>query len=141
MTLKKLLLYILFFAAVTSSSGQVVGKIFDAEYANENFGSVISSVLISNIELREMLEKAGTYIMLNIDTGNIRALDQNRTSVLGTAESENEVFYKISTSRIELLFEKGGEKNTTIEMRPEILTLTNGEFTLDLTWPCPPYCD
>ncbi|VAX19300.1 hypothetical protein MNBD_IGNAVI01-1493 [hydrothermal vent metagenome] len=141
MTLKKLLLYILFFAAVTSSSGQVVGKIFDAEYANENFGSVISSVVISNIELREMLEKAGTYIMLNIDTGNIRALDENRTPVHGTAESENEVFYKISTSRIELLFEKGGEKNTTIEMRPEILTLTNGEFTLDLTWPCPPYCD
>jgi len=141
MGLTKSLVFILFLVAVTSSSGQVIGKIFNAEYADQNFGDVISYVEIDNVELENMLKNAGEYIMFNIDTKSVRALDGNRTSVHGNADSENEVFYKMSTSQVELLLEKGGQKNTTIEMRPETLTLTNGEYTLEMSDPCPPVCD
>lgn len=141
MCLTKSLLFILLLAAVTSSSGQVIGKIFNAEYANQTFGEVVNSVEIENSQLTSLLNSAGEYIMFNIDTKSVRALDGNRTSVHGNADSENEVFYKLSTSQVELLFEKGGQKNTTIEMRQETLTLTNGEYTLEMSDPCPPHCD
>jgi len=78
--------------------------------------------------------------MLNINTGEIRALNGNRMSVKGDAKSDEEVFYKMSTSQVRKLLEKGGEGSTKIEMRPETLTLTNGSYTMDLTIPCPPDC-
>jgi hypothetical protein len=119
---------------------QVVGKIFDKEYADKEFGNVKNSVEISNSELLDLLDKSGEYIMLNIDTGEIRALNNNRESVQGFAKSDNEVFHKMSTSQVKLLIEKGSKENTSVEMRPETLTLTNGQFTLELTIPCPPFC-
>jgi len=68
MGLTKSIIFIFLLAAVTSSSGQVIGKIFSSEYADLNFGNVISYKEIDNVELRDMLQKAGTYIMFNIDT-------------------------------------------------------------------------
>ena len=46
----------------------------------------------------------------------------------------------MSTSQIKKLIKEGKENITKIEMRPETLTLTNGEFTLEMTIPCPPIC-
>jgi hypothetical protein len=79
--------------------------------------------------------------MLNIDTGSLRVLDGKRTSVSGEAKSDEEVFYKMSTSQVLKLLEKGQKGTTSIEMRPETLTLTNGNYTMDLVQPCPPFCD
>ena len=121
-------------------NAQVIGKIFDADYANKEFGKVKSSVEINNTELKNLLEEAGEYIMLNINTGEIRALNGNRMSVKGDAKSDEEVFYKMSTSQVRKLLEKGGEESTKIEMRPKTLTLTNGSYTMDLVQPCPPKC-
>jgi len=138
----KSLLFVLFLAAATSSSRQVAGKTFNAEYANQNFGDVVSYIEIDNVELEYMHKNTGEYIMFNIYTISIKALDENRTSVHEKTDSENEVFYKLSTTvQVELLLEKGGYKITSMEMRPETLTLTNREYTLEMSDPCPPNCD
>ena len=121
-------------------NAQVIGKIFDADYANKEFGEVKSSVTTNNNELKSLLDEAGEYIMLNIDTGELRALDGNRKGIKGDAKSDEEVFYKMSTSQVLKLLEKGGKGTTQVEMRPKTLTLTNGNYTMDLTWPCPPEC-
>lgn len=55
---------------------QSIGEIFDKNYADQEFGEVLSSVEIANDELRGLLLNAGEYILLNIDTGNIRAVDK-----------------------------------------------------------------
>ena len=123
-----------------SLNAQVIGKIFDADYANKAFGEVLNSVEINNIELESMLKSAGEYIMLNIDTGDLRALDGERKSIRGFVKSENEVFYRMSTSQVDLLINKGTKSSTQIEMRPKTMTLTNGSFTLEMTLPCPPNC-
>ena len=107
----------------------------------KNFGEVITFVKIDNTELKSMLSNAGEYIMFNIGSGDIRALDGNRTSVHGKAMSEAEVFYKLSTSQVKLLLDKGMQNSTSVEMRPETLTLTNGVYTLEMSFPCPPICD
>lgn len=78
--------------------------------------------------------------MLNIETGIVRALDNKRNSISGFANSEREVFYRMSTSQVSLLLKKGKRKSTKIEMRPKTLTLTNGFYTLEMVMPCPPQC-
>ena len=121
-------------------NAQVIGEIFGADYANNEFGEVKSSVTINNNELKSLLDAAGEYIMLNIDTGELRALDGNRKGIKGNAKSDDEVFYKMSTSQVLKLLEKGEERTTQVEMRANTLTLTNGNYTMDLVWPCPPKC-
>ncbi len=122
------------------STAQIIGKIFDKDFADNEFGEVINFIEIDNNSLTDLTETAGEYIMFNIDTGILKALDKDRNSVLGEAVSAEEIFYKLSTSLINKLTTEGKENITKIEMRPETLTLTNGEFTLELTIPCPPYC-
>ncbi|MEE9430853.1 MAG: hypothetical protein V3V16_07435 [Melioribacteraceae bacterium] len=128
------------FFSFNSLNAQVIGKIFGADYANKEFGEVVKFVEINNYELESMLKNSGEYIMLNIETGIVRALDNKRNSINGFAISEREVFYRMSTSQVELLLKKGRMKSTKIEMRPKTLTLTNGSYTLEMVLPCPPHC-
>lgn len=137
----RLLISLLFLiVSFNISTAQIIGKIFDKDFAYQEFGAVLNSVEIDNNSLTDLTETAGEYIMFNIETGILRALDKDRNSVLGEAISAEEVFYKMSTSQIQKLIENGKENITKIEMRPETLTLTNGEFTLEMSMPCPPYC-
>lgn len=126
--------------SLNNLNAQVIGKIFNKDFANSEFGQVINSVEVDNASLTEMLISSGEYIMFNIETGAIRALNLNRENVQGSAVSNEEVFYKMSTSQVYLLLEQGAEKVTKIERRPKTLTLTNGEFTLEMVDPCPPEC-
>ncbi len=83
-------LFVLFFLNV--SNAQVIGEIFDKAYADQEFGNVLSYIEIENDDLAEMLKTSGEYIMLNIETGTIRAIDAQRKSVQGSAVSNEEVF-------------------------------------------------
>ena len=141
MTRNLYVLFILIFSSFCSLNAQVIGKIFDANYANNEFGAVVRFIEVDNDELKSMLDIAGEYIMLNIESGNLRALNNDRNSVLGSADSDTEVFYKMSTSQVYLLLQQGSKKTTNVEMRPKTLTLTNGIYTLELTQPCPPFCN
>jgi len=120
---------------------QVIGKIFDANYANEEFGQVVNFTEINSNELINLINNADEYIMLNIESGIIRALDSKRNSIQGSAVSNEEVFYKMSISQVNLLIKKGSEETTIIEMRPKTMTLTNGSYTLEMIKPCPPNCN
>lgn len=128
------------FCFASFSNAQVIGEIFDKDFANQEFGKVVSSVNIDNSILDAMLKVAGEYIMLNIDGDKLAAIDKDRKSVSGLVVKPEEVFYKMSTSQVELLIKKGGKKSTIIQMRPKTLTLTNGDFTLERASPCPPDC-
>lgn len=139
--MQKIIFLCLFLIFSNFLCAQTIGEIFDKNYADQEFGEVLSSVEIANDELRRLLLNAGEYILLNIDTGKIRAVDKDRNSILGNANSVEEVFYKMSTSKVNLLIEKGKQPVTKVEMRPETLTLTNGSFTLEMVVPCPPNCD
>jgi hypothetical protein len=139
--MQKIIFLCLFLILSNFLCAQTIGEIFDKDFADSEFGEVLSSVEIANDELRGLLLNAGEYILLNIDTGKIRAVDKDRNSILGNANSADEVFYKMSTSKVNLLIEKGKQPVTKVEMRPETLTLTNGSFTLEMVVPCPPNCD
>jgi hypothetical protein len=122
-------------------AGQFIGEIFDRDFADKEFGKIFKSIEVKNSILFEVLTQSNEYLMFNIETGELRVLDGNRNPILGLANSNKEVFYRMSIKSIKLLLEKGKKETTFFEMRPNTLTLTNGNYTLERVLPCPPFCD
>lgn len=54
--------------------------------------------------------------------------------------SSNEVFHLFSVSIVQELLTKGSNAVTFVENRQNVLTLTNGDETLELSESCPPIC-
>ena len=138
--MRKIILVFFLFCFSSFSIAQTIGEIFDKDFADQEFGQVVTFVEVESKELTDLLKLSGQYIMLNIDSGNLRAIDADRKSVAGLAIFPEEIFYNMSTSQVKLLIKNGGRKTTKVEMRPKTLTLTNGNFTLEMIRPCPPYC-
>lgn len=136
----KLCMIIYFFCLTNLNYAQVIGEIFDKEIADQKFGNVISYLEIKSTDMDSMLQISGEYIMFNADSGKIRVIDSERNSIMGYAISEEEVFYNFSSSKVDELLVKGQKKMTSFEMRTKTLTLTNGDFTLEMSLPCPPFC-
>ena len=52
----KIIYLVIFFVSLTSLNAQVIGKIFDKDYADREFGAVVTFVEIDNNELTDLLE-------------------------------------------------------------------------------------
>lgn len=133
--------YFLLFGA--AAYAQVVGQIFTKEEANKKYGTVVESVSFPVRSLQVVLDKADKYVMFNIIDKQLYILDENRTALYpsGSTVDDKQVFYYFSKSIVEGLInftEK--QNNLDIELRKDVLSITYGEFTLELQMLCPPYC-
>ena len=121
-------------------AGKIIGEIFSKDKANEEFCDVQKSVEVKTDTLENLLARAQEYVMFNIETNDFKMLAEGRVSIRGKVDSDNEVFYRVSISKINELLELGKNGTTYIEMRPKTLTITHGSYTLEKTLPCPPFC-
>jgi hypothetical protein len=121
------------------------GMIYSNEEASELYGGVKSSLRIDTSQIRNLLEKTKNNFMLKLkDDSELIILGDKRKPLYPSDYKvlKDEVFSSFSKSRVTELLSKGSNKTTNIEIRSEnILTVSNGEYTLELSWPCPPYCD
>lgn len=124
------------------SSAQTAGKLYSKNEANSIYGPVISSVKINTADLSNMLSKTSNYIMFSIKNGSPAILDNKRSSLYprNLAISAEEVFHVFSVSIVKELITKGGSTETYIENRKNVLTITNGAYTLEMALACPPFC-
>ena len=69
-------------------------------------------------------------------------LDDNRNVLtpIGVHVSNAEVFSVYSLSVIQQLISDGGSSVTFVEKRENVLTITNGNYTLEYAYLCPPFC-
>jgi len=127
----------------TSISAQEVGEIFTKQKADDLFGEVLESYSVSTSTVIKWLSSTNDKIMFLLKNGTLTVLGDDRDLVYSTTQysETNEVFHLCSKSRASLLLDSGGNSITYIENRTNVLTITNGSFTLEKTWPCPPYCD
>lgn len=126
--------------------GKTAGVIYSREEADKLYGKVLNSKAISNEELNGYLSKTDSYIMLYFNKDQKAApviLDQSQKALNTSYESkasrpaELKVY---SVSKVKELIEKGGENTTMIEQREDVISLTNGEYTLEMSLGCPPWC-
>ncbi len=141
-----LLLGVLFFSntifAQTQTTG-VIGKLFTKTEANTLYGPVLKSVTINTSALSALLSRTPKFVLFNIINGQLYILNSNRSLLSGpsTALSASQQMRVASTSVFNQLIQKGGASTTTVELRGNgVLTVTNGNDTLEETTSCPPYC-
>lgn len=139
------LLSLVIFVLVMNISifAQEYGKIFTSTEADSLFGPVLTKHVMEKDALNSSLQKTEKVIMFRIENNDLIILGDERT-VLYTTNAytdKNEVFSTFSKSKVLELEQAGNKAVYLIEQRKEHLTITNGDYTLEVSIPCPPYCD
>jgi hypothetical protein len=121
----------------------IVGKIYTNAEANTLFGPVITSVPISSIQLTNLTSQTTNYLMFRVLNGKLTILGDKRLVLYPMSATVNlqDIFRYLSISLIRNIIKDGNSPTTYIEIRNnEILTITNGVYTLENTVECPPFC-
>jgi 16S rRNA A1518/A1519 N6-dimethyltransferase RsmA/KsgA/DIM1 with predicted DNA glycosylase/AP lyase activity len=122
---------------------QVIGKIYTKSTANNLYGSVLNSVEINSSLLQKLTSQTPNYIMFQIIQGKLVVLDSKRNVIYTNgnfnAVSASTVFRIFSTSIVNELLKEGNNSETYIEIRNNVLTITNGDETLEESELCPPF--
>ena len=82
--------------------------------------------------------------MFRINNGNLVILGDQRNVLYpaGAVVSPQDEMRLFSVSLVKKILFDGNNTNTNIEIRNNnVLTLTNGNYTLEYSWPCPPSCE
>ncbi len=143
------LLFILGSVTQITAQGKLgkVGKIFSVEEANALFGEVKSSKTINTKFLRNVLNKSKHYVRMKMkrnmmtifeDTFDVESFNRKHKITAITVDDSPEHIFSKET--IKELIDLGGSDVTIIQDRGEVLTVTNGAYTLEFAVGCPPFC-
>jgi hypothetical protein len=120
------------------------GTIFSREDADKQFGLPILSLEIKNEIIYDCLSKSTGFVMFNIMDNAVCILDNKRNTLLpaGKSVKPEVVFKTFDIEIVNKLIASGNLPVTFIESRADnVISLTNGNFTLEVGLPCPPWCN
>jgi len=129
--------------ASTSTFSQTYGEIFTYAEANQNFGPVLESVPLLESTLQRLLNQTDNYIMFKIIDGNAIILDYQRNVIypIGENISSTDVFTMFSVSVMKKLLSLDNNTKVFIEQRSSALSVSYGDYTLEVGSFCPPICN
>lgn len=136
-------LFVFFFSSISLFSQEEIGKIFTNIEADSLYGSVIDSYIMNTDSLIMLLNETQQKAMFSLKDKNFLIAGDSRKIIFPadakiSAEMEMRVLSKIKVLE---LIAKGRKDQVVFENRKAVFSVSNGEFTLELSWPCPPYCD
>lgn len=119
-----------------------MGKIISENEAEAEFGKVIDKFALPTEEVLSWFNSACNNLMFLLKENNLYVLDEVRTLVYSNSDysENNEVFHVYGRSEITKLIELGKDEMTLFENRRSVFSITNGNFTLEYSLPCPPHC-
>jgi len=121
----------------------LIGKMYSKAEADSVYGQVITSIQISTSLLTSLSGSTTNYLMFRINSGNLIILGDQRkplypSGIVVDPQTEMRLF---SVSLVSKIITDGNNPYTIIEIRKNnVLTITNGNYTLEYSWPCPPQC-
>ena len=139
-------LYFAFSAGSTIAQGKygIVGKKFTKAEAHALFGKVIGTVRISRREMKEALANAKDYVLIKVKNSRPYLLDERRSSIMPNVSLQlapEETAYVFSTSVVQDFVASSTADTFTVEVRAEVVTLSDGSNILEDSLPCPPSCE
>lgn len=136
--MKKMLFILAIFTIQLFPQGEILTK----ENADQLFGPVLVSKEIPTETLKMYTNQSVNVIMFKLMNNDIYILDNNRNALLplGATINSSEVFSMYSVAIVQQLLSDGNNPFTYVEKRQDVLTITNGEFTLEFALSCPPFC-
>jgi hypothetical protein len=120
----------------------IYGEIISKDAADQEFGPVLTSVSMESDQLRLLAQKTQNLIMFQILNNVLYVLGDNRTSLYpsGSSITPDIVCSVFSKSKLIELLDNGMESLTAIELRNNVLSITNGSYSLEFGAKCPPFC-
>lgn len=133
---------IILFLTSTSSLSQTYGEIFTNTEANKKFGRVLKSISLPTSSLQGLLNRTNNFVMFKLIDGEVFVLDKKRNILYpkGRTINSQEVFTVFSISVINELLSLGNKDMVQVEQRSSVLSVTCGEYTLEVGVFCPPFC-
>ena len=118
------------------------GKIVSVAEAAILFGQVVTLYQLITIDLLDYCQNAGRVIMFAEENGElyIAGTGRNILSTNTQPPSPDLVFHVYSVTKVNELLTLGKDQITVVEFRSDVVDLKNGEFILEFSWPCPPFC-
>jgi hypothetical protein len=118
------------------------GKLFGREEADRLFGPVLHSVPMTTESLKKYSELTKDYLMYNIKGNEVYLLNNKRVPITpaGISVPRDEPYKVCAMSVVRDLLSFGNRDLTFFEERESTLTITNGEYTLEMAPICPPFC-
>jgi len=139
--MKTLLLTFFLLTGLNLFSQEKAGKIISYGEADSLFGSPDKILMISLTKLDDFI-RLSDHLLINIVDEDIVILDKDRKALYPEEyqAKEDEVFHMYSSSVLKELLSRKQQDFISIELRKEVLTITNGNYTLEFGLLCPPYC-
>ncbi len=136
--MKRILLIVVLFWFELFSQGKILSK----ENADQLFGPVLVLKEIPTETLVMYTNQSVNVIMFKLMNNELYILDNDRNVMLpfGATINSTEIFSMYSVVIVQQLLSDGNSPFTTVEKRKDVLTITNGEFTLEYSILCPPLC-
>jgi hypothetical protein len=140
--MKKLFyLIILSFISLTSINAQ--GIIYSKQEADIIYGPVLKCNEIQSILLQKYFSSSDGHLMFRLQDNTLIILNSSREQLYPGEYpvSPSDVFRVFDVELINQIITDGNSPVTNVELRAnEIISLTNGEYTLEYGGECPPYC-
>jgi hypothetical protein len=127
----------------TTIYSQEVGQIFDKNEADQLYGIVLEKMVINADELKDILQSVNDKVMFLLEKKQITILGDNRSLLYCNSNfiETNQLFHMFSKSKVIELLYKGNEQTVILENRKEVFSITVGNYTLETSFPCPPFCE
>jgi len=142
---KKFALLFLLLLSLTSTAiySQEVGQIFDKKEADVLYGPVLESRTISTDKFEAIIIFADDKVMFRLENDQISILGDTRNLLYSNSKFivSNQVFHMYSKSKVLELLNIGKSLIVTLENRKNVFSITVGDYTLEMSNPCPPFCD
>lgn len=135
---------IIFFIALftVQSYSQTFGKIISKSEADSLFGKVLVSIDLSNDSLQIYSAESDSLLMFKINNDSLFILDNKRNALypISAKISSKEIFTVYETQKLNELMNRGTKNINYVELRQNVLTITNGIYTIEYGSLCPPFC-
>lgn len=137
-----LLFIILILGICNCSYSQTYGKLYTKSEADSLYGQVLYETGFSAEQVITFTGKTGSVLMFRFKDNQVIIADNNRNPIYPVSAQVNptDIFSVYSVSLVNELLSKGGGGTVFIQRRQNVLTITNGQFTLEYATLCPPWC-
>ncbi|MDP4175976.1 MAG: hypothetical protein Q8933_18505 [Bacteroidota bacterium] len=145
------LLLFLFFLALDSnflSAQTVIGKVYTKAEADKLYGPVLKSIKLPASQFKNILSRSGKFMKFRFEGSDLYILNTDRKELFRSGStatvrtfSATDPVRVYSSSVVDELLSKGQSSTITIEQRADVMSVTDGEYTLENGTGCPPDCE
>ncbi|MGE5499221.1 MAG: hypothetical protein ACM3Q2_14155 [Syntrophothermus sp.] len=143
----KAILFLFSFVLLSSDfsfAQTVAGKIYSREDADKLFGPVLEKVSLDSDQFQKLVNNSGAVIMFKFESSGLYIFNDKRNVIYSTGQNKtflaSDILKFYSLSVVNDLLNKGQASTVTIEKRQNVISITDGSYTMEDAIACPPIC-